>query len=183
MRISEGAQAANVIVEGEPGLYRVKDIFTTYQGSWDLGKSVYSPPQWADLDYMTSEERPGGDHHIYIRYDGYENVQAYVRSRDLQHKFTLPLSEKWANQPVNDGYDLQVGPNWEHMVEPNGQVVYAGGLPEWEHVSVFVVWELNPDDTEEPVDPEDAHIDILEPGAIIYIVTHGNDFQLKVTND
>ena len=183
MRISEGAQAANVIVEGEPGLYRVKDIFTTYRGSWDLGKSVYSPPQWADLDYLPQSMRPGGDHHIYVRFnDGYPSQVNFTTATLTEEK--LANDEKWIDLPVYNVYDPRTDQSaWRHRVENGGQVVRGGGLPDGEHASLFMVWELNPDDTEEPVDPEDAHIDILEPGAIIYIVTHGNDFQLKVTND
>lgn len=178
MRISEGAEYAGAEVNGTPNLYRVKDIFTTYQGSWERGKSPYSPPQWAELDYLFSM-RPGGDHHIYVRVLGTPLPPKIVFQSTTLRQEIDSLGEQWANFPVSQAYYSPNSPPWWHFLEPDGQVVYAGGLPEGEHVSFFVVWEPNPD-IDEPDKPTTHEVHLGAHGDVINIFQHGYSFSMEV---
>ena len=174
MRISEGAEKTGVYVTGAPVRYRVKDIFTTHKGSWDRGH-IYSPPMWADLDYPPSL-REGGDHHIYVRVvEGYRETVTFeaVGQREVRQV----AGENWANLPVFSAYPADASPPWVHFLEEKGQVVVGGGLPDGEHVSLFVVWEkvqgaVEPDPGLEPYVVEllkGQTVELVYPGQRIRI--------------
>ena len=35
-------------------VYRIKDVFTTREGSWEVGSAAYGVPQWAREDYLSA---------------------------------------------------------------------------------------------------------------------------------
>ena len=178
MRISEGAEKAGVYVNGDPIQYRVKDIFTTYKGSWDRG-NIYSPPMWADLDYPPSL-REGGDHHIYVRLiDGYRENVTFETSG--LHEVRQVEGDGWANLPVFNAYSIDDPPAWVHFLEEKGQVVVGGGLPDGEHVSLFVVWEkVNGVPEPGPGDDETQDIAITGFGQTVRINANGYAFEIEV---
>ena len=75
-RISDWAQKFGISIEptaGNPGetVYRVKDIFTTRDGSWEPSDKPGSVPQWARDAYLKPANHPqynddaGADHHLF----------------------------------------------------------------------------------------------------------------------
>ena len=178
MRISEGAEKAGVYITGAPIKFRVKDVFTTHKGSWDRGH-IYSPPMWADLDYPPSL-REGGDHHIYVRLvDGYRENVTFETSG--LHEVRQVEGDGWANLPIFNSYPAADPPAWIHFLEEKGQVLVGGGLPDGEHVSLFVVWE-NVNTVPEPVpgDDETHDIAITGFGQTVRISANGYAFEIEV---
>ena len=74
-RISDGAKAFNVTIRRATPVsgkvLRIKDIFTTFYGSWEISSSDGSLPQWARDTYLRPFGAPdyfddaGADHHLF----------------------------------------------------------------------------------------------------------------------
>lgn len=174
-RISSWAEAFNLTIKGlgeapvpadADVVYRVKDIFTTHNGSWEPGNDYGSVPQWARDDYLKPFGAPdyfddaGGDHHLFaavlgldgepmrkkeIVYwsDGFDSVNdpGYTGFVDRETK----EHSGWINIPVGPGSSYvpergERGP-WCWMPTGGSEVVCGGGLPAKNHISTFVVWQ------------------------------------------
>jgi hypothetical protein len=174
MEISEWASRYNVIVrrceerpDHPPGdiVYRVKDLFTTRDGSWDPSDKPGTIPQWARDRYLRPWDAPdrfddaGADHHLFARVldlngqpvkepdlilywsDGFEklgdaNYRNYVRMTPKQ-------GSGWANQVVFNNFNPDGGERGAWCWCPRGaaDVVVGGGMPNNHHVSFFAVWQ------------------------------------------
>ena len=147
-------------------VYLVKDIFTTYNGSWEPGDGFASVPQWARDDYLKPWGAPdyfddaGADHHLFAAIIGLDGE--LMREQDIQywsdgfdklgdpdydgyiHRNTKRQSG-WANIPMgpSSSYVPERGESGPWCWAPSGaaEVVCGGGMPAKQHVSTFVVWQ------------------------------------------
>ncbi len=183
-RISAGADAAGVQITGTPNKYRVRDVFTTHNGSWQLNDSVYGLPAWLERQ----PDQPGGAEHIYVRLSAATpsdvNPPWVKFATDIIIE-SQPLGRyRWANMPALNTYSPPAQSGWRHWLEGDGQIVVGGGLPDGEHVSLFVIWELNiePDEPEEPTQPSPytTYVTIPDEGHTVVIDAMGHFFYMQV---
>lgn len=193
-RISTEAIRFNIAVQpaivsaGQP-VYRIKDIFTTRDGSWEPSSVPGSIPQWARDTYLKPFSSPdyfddaGADHHIlggvYDEATGRMNKSAtihYWTYTDNANHVRVKVKDKsgWANIVMFNFYnpaDGNRGP-WAWCPETNGipaDIVSGAGMPNNWHVSFFATWVLAQGDgpVVPPVEPptQDPRIVKLETWA------------------
>ncbi|MBW7884068.1 MAG: hypothetical protein H3C34_15780 [Caldilineaceae bacterium] len=175
-RISNWAREFNLTVvpcEERPDrpqgdlVYRVKDLFTTFSGSWEPTDAPGGCPTWARESYLRPWGAPdyfddaGGDHNLFARVLDLDGNP--VKTRDLiiawsdgfhllgepdfsSHiKMTMTPKDKsgWANQPIWNSFVPERGERGAWCWCPQGasDVVSGGGLPDNLHISTFVVWQ------------------------------------------
>jgi hypothetical protein len=149
-------------------VYRVKDLFTTRDGSWEPRPGhMGAVPQWARDAYLRPWSAPdrfddaGGDHHLFARVldlngkpvtdqdlvlywsDGFHrlgdaNYRGYARMTPKQHS-------GWANLVMSGGSSYvpernEHGP-WCWCPRGAADVVVGGGMPANHHISIFAVWQ------------------------------------------
>jgi hypothetical protein len=161
----------------EDVVYRVKDLFTTRDGSWEPSNREGALPQWARDRYLRPFGAPdyfddaGADHHLFARVldlDGRPLTDAdlvqfwsggFAKLGDPAYQGYRPATPKqrsgWANIPVFSHYSPErgeIGP-WCWCPRGAGDVVEGGGMPFSWHVSTFAVWQAEPQATE-PDGPE-----------------------------
>lgn len=140
--------------------YVVKDIFTTQDGSWEVGQKP--PPfgieQWARDAYLKPWNAPdvfddaGGATHLFgavIGLDGKLLSNQVIRwwTNDNQHQYEMRTKQHsgWANMFMNADsafwpQNAQSGP-WCWAPAGASEGVFGGGLPNQWHVSTFAVWQ------------------------------------------
>ncbi|RIK40283.1 MAG: hypothetical protein DCC55_15525 [Chloroflexi bacterium] len=176
MRVGDWAKNFGVRVvpseqrpDNPPGdiVYRVKDIFTTRDGSWEPSDQPGARPQWARDTYLRPWGAPdyfddaGGDHNLFARVldlDGQpvKRQDLIICWSDGLHllgrpdfdqfiKMTMTPKEKsgWGNQPIWNSFSPERGEVGAWCWCPRGavDVVVGGGLPNNWHVSWFAVWQ------------------------------------------
>lgn len=155
MRISNwarqfGVQVTPVDAVSQPPngakVWRVKDIFTTRDGSWDVSNQPGSIEQWARDEYLWREfDDAGADHHLFGHADGISIRFWTWTDNGNQTTQQAKLQSGWANIPLYASSSFvpergERGPwAWQPNV-PYADVVTGGGLPARQHVSWFVVW-------------------------------------------
>lgn len=174
------AIAPATVAAGQP-VYRVRDIFTTRDGSWEPSGVPGAIPQWARDAYLRPWGAPdyfddgGGDHHMFgAIVDATTNRTIkpaaihYWTWTDNANHVTMPVKDKsgWANVLMFNIFypDLDADPNtgargaWAWTPAVDGiaaDVVKGGGMPfDW-HVSFFITWELTTGVGEPPPPPPD----------------------------
>lgn len=196
MRISEWIPVFNVQVmptAATPGApyYKLKDLFTTRDGSWEPSTAPGSIPQWARDTYLKPFGHPdyfddaGADHHLLggvfnamaQRMEKTGFVHYYTHTDDSNH-VDMAVKERsgWANIVITAKYDHTMGKQGPWSWYPQGRpadVVRGGGMPGmgW-HVSFFATWELTVADTTPPVDDTVARIAKLDTWARAWSVNH-----------
>lgn len=161
-------------------VYRLKDLFTTRDGSWEPSNRPGSVTDWARNLYLRPWGAPdyfddaGGDHHIFARVLDMNGEP--MKDRDLIMAWSDGL-----NKLADSGYDnyVHVTPKdksgWGNVVLfnsfspergekgawcwcPKGaaDVVVGGGLPNNLHVSFFAVWQAERRDANVVVPPVDG---------------------------
>lgn len=192
MRISDWATKLNVRVvpseqrpDNPPGdiVYRVKDVFTTRDGSWEPSDKPGARPQWARDTYLRPWgaadyfDDAGGDHNLFARVLDLNGQP--VKSQDLIicwsdgfHllgrpdfnqfiKMTMTPKERsgWGNQPVFNSYSPERGEGGAWCWCPRGaaDVVVGGGMPNNWHVSWFAVWQAERRQGGVVVEPDDGN--------------------------
>lgn len=133
----------------EHGVYRLTDLFTTLFGSWEMGTSEYSIPEWARNDFMSIFPMAGGDHNIYcVLLDANDRV-IKVATFDVRHggeAFVVATKrDGFAEKDVYGSFnpdDLNQSGGWSARVAgPTDSDLMTGfGLPMNQHVSLFCVW-------------------------------------------
>lgn len=185
MRISEWAKKLGVDVSPFDSLasppagatvYRVADIWTTRDGSWDVSNKRGSITQWARDDYLERKfDDAGADHHIFGRVLG--DPLARIRFwtwNDNGNLVVQPVKmhSEWGNIVMwsSSSFVPERGERGPWAWRPDvdyADVVSGGGLPANEHVSWFAVWRAEtydgaivtpPDPVEPPVDPGDGNV-------------------------
>jgi hypothetical protein len=179
MRISNWANNFRISVkraeerpDNPPGdlVYRVTDIFTTRDGSWEPSDKPGSLPQWARDSYLRPWGAPdyfddaGGDHNLFARVldqqgnpvktadliigwsDGFHLVGRADFAQSIKMTMTPKEKSGWANQPIWNGYNPDAGEVGAWCWCPRGaaDVMVGGGMPFKWHVSTFVVWQAEP---------------------------------------
>ncbi len=142
-------------------VYLVKDLFTTYQGKWDVTGGRWTVPQWAKDAYLTGSFLEAGvDHHLmaavigldgqFIKNheitfwsDGFDKLgdsgySSFVRERTKE-------ASGWANYPMgqSSAYNPDAGTSgpWCYMPAGPSEVLCGAGLPLGHQVTTFVVWQ------------------------------------------
>lgn len=163
-------------------IYRIKDIFTTCDGSWSPSNKTGSVEQWATNSYLLPPTDPayfddaGGAHHIFARvldFDGKpivaqdqlicwsDGVQLLGQENFAQYiKMTITPKARsgWGNQPIWSSFSPERGETgpWAWCPRGAADVMVGGGLPNNLHVSWFVVWQA---EARVPAEPDDNHTD------------------------
>lgn len=162
-RISEWAQQFGVFIDKAeviPGenVYRIKDIFTTRDGSWEPSDKPGSVPQWARDEYLKPIHHPqynsdaGADRHLFGAVMGSSgnllpvgDMHFYTYTDNGNHSTQRVKMHGWANIPLY-GSSATPGPwAWYPKNKLRADVVKGGGLPGGLHVSWFVVWQAATD--------------------------------------
>jgi hypothetical protein len=167
MRISEWAKQWGVTVDrvqanAGDNVYRIKDIFTTRDGSWEPSDKPGSVPQWARNDYLKPMNHPnynedgGADHHLFglvLERDGshktYGAIHYYTYTDDGNHVSVNVKKSGWGNQVIFASFAPKRGERGPWAWYPTGlkaDVVKGGGMPDNQHVSTFCVWQVEKDD-------------------------------------
>lgn len=179
MRFSDWARQLNVIVQpatvavGQPVL-RVKDVFTTRDGSWEPSQALGSIPQWARDTYLKPFNSPdyfddaGGDHHVFgCIWDTPNNKPIktgaihYYTWTDNSNHVDMPVKTQggWANVVMYNKFYPDQGERGAWAWHPAGSVpadvVVGGGMPYAFHVSFFATWTLETGTViDPPTDPD-----------------------------
>lgn len=163
MRISDAAKAFGIQVlpyNAKPGetVYRVVDIFTTRDGSWDPSSKPGSVPQWARDAYLKPMNHPqynddgGADHHIFgavQQIDGslYPSfpIQYFTWSDGANRTLQNAKKHGWANIVMysSSNFVPERGERGPWAWKPAGvaaDTVTGAGLPANQHVSFWAVW-------------------------------------------
>lgn len=192
-RISDWSQKFNVTVkpaQGAPGeiVYRVRDIFTTRDGSWDVSNKPGSVPQWARDAYLKPPSHPqynddgGADHHLFGAVAQGDNLQPHGAIRYWTFDDNGNQTEQrvklhgWANIVMWSSASFvpergERGPWAWAPKDVNADIVVGGGMPANQHVSFFVVWEpyklpaviTPPDPVDPPINPPTG----IDPAALL----------------
>ena len=162
-RISDAAKAFGVQVtpyNAKPGetVYRVADIFTTRDGSWDPSDKPGSVPQWARDAYLKPLSHPqynddgGADHHIFgavQQIDGslYPSfpIQYFTWSDGGNRTVQAAKKHGWANIVMfaSSKFVPERGERGPWAWKPAGvaaDTVTGAGMPSNWHVSFWAVW-------------------------------------------
>lgn len=159
MRISDWAKSFNIRVERAPvapgtPVYRVKDIFTTRDGSWEPSSVPGSIPQWARDAYLTKDfDDAGGATHLFgaMMRDGWivpgGTIEYWTHTDNQNRVFIKAKNHGWANLFMSPDASFvpdrgEIGPWAWCPAWSNTDTVIGGGLPQRWHISTFVVWEL-----------------------------------------
>lgn len=193
MRISDSAKLYGIRIKpatvavGAP-VYRIKDIFTTRNGSWEPGQDSGSLPQWARETYLKAWgsinyfDDAGADHHLFGGV--YNPATASMTSPAIIHYWTwtddanhvdVHVKDKsgWANIPITNTMYPDQGQTGAWAWSPKignvpADVIEGGGLPYNQHISWFATWVLESGAVVvPPVEPpaQDARIAKLETWA------------------
>lgn len=163
MRISEWATKFNVTIHpatGQPGetIYRVKDLFTTRDGSWDPSDKPGSVPQWARDTYLKPTNHPqyiddgGADHHLFgavaqgDRLQPHGTIHYWTFSDNGNHTDQRVKLHGWGNIVMwsSSSFVPERGERGPWAWQPAGvkaDIVVGGGMPSNWHVSFWCVWE------------------------------------------
>jgi hypothetical protein len=153
---------------GEP-TYRVKDVFSTRNGSWELSSEFGSIDAWARTDYQQgrSFDGAGGDHNFFILC--LDRTGQPLPGKGLlfwQGAMTAdftPSDPRTAKQdgsenlPIFGSYAPERGEHgsWSGAALGRSDVLVGVGMPLNQHVSVFLVLqaveEVTPPEPEKPV--------------------------------
>lgn len=162
-RISEWAQEFNVTIQpatGKPGetIYRLKDLFTTRDGSWETSGKPGSVPQWARDAYLKPMNHPqynddgGADHHLFgaiahsDRLQPHGSIRYWTFNDNGNQTVQRVKLHGWANVVMwsSSAFVPDRGERGPWAWQPagvNADVVVGGGMPSNWHVSFFAVWE------------------------------------------
>lgn len=163
MRVSEWAKYFNVTIRPATGaagetIYRIRDLFTTRDGSWDASGKPGSVPQWARDAYLKPIGHPqynddgGADHHIFgavaqgDRLQPHGNIHYWTFSDNGNHIDQRVKLHGWANIVMwsSSSFVHERGERGPWAWQPagvNADIVVGAGMPANQHVSWFCVWE------------------------------------------
>ena len=141
---------------GQPGetVYRVTDIFTTRDGSWEPSDAPGSVPQWARDAYLKPWGHPqyfddaGAAQNLFggIAMNGnmipHGTMHYYTYTDNQNHTNQRAKIHGWANIPIYGHSDVPGPWAWYPKNHNAADVVKGGGMPHGWHVSWFVVWEV-----------------------------------------
>lgn len=189
MRISNWVTEFNAEIipyQGDPGdsVYRLVDLFTTRDGSWEPSEKPGSVPQWARSEYLKPFGHPqynddgGADHHLFGAVRGeygalIPSFPIVFWTYDDNRNRTVQQAKRhgWANIVTysSSSFSPERGERGPWAWQPasvNADIVVGGGLPANWHVSWFAVWEpttiTTPPDDESTDERLAQRVDALE---------------------
>jgi len=146
-------------------VYRIKDVFTTRNGSWEVGSAAYGVPQWAREEYLSAAFAKAGERNnlfaAVIELNGqWRQAQEILywtgglgaltdlgsTTWDVKQTVETP---GWASMVMysSSSYDpaVRAGP-WCYTLNLPlpAEALCGAGLPEGLLVSTFVVWQAVP---------------------------------------
>ncbi|MBX3014387.1 MAG: hypothetical protein KF832_22890 [Caldilineaceae bacterium] len=169
-------------------IYRLKDLFTTRDGSWEPSAQPGSVEAWARDSYLLPPHHPeyfddaGGDHNLFVRVldeqgkplrtadlvigwsDGVHLLGEANFAQFIKMTITPKARSGWGNQPIWNSFNPEQGETGAWAFCPRGaaDVVVGGGLPHNQHISWFAVWQAERrSPVVEPVRPEPANVTML----------------------
>lgn len=159
-RIGEWAQQFGISIDrvsAQPGeiVLRVKDIFTTRDGSWEPSDKPGSVPAWARAQYLKPTNHPqynddgGADHHLFgaVMEDNggffrpWGDIRFYTYTDDKNHVNRRVKLNGWANIPIFGSSGIPGPWAWHPASGIKADLVKGGGLPGAIHVSWYAVWQ------------------------------------------
>ena len=179
VRVSDWATKFNVTIipaAGQPGetIYRVRDLFTTRDGSWDVSGKTGSVPQWARDTYLKPGNHPqynddaGADHHIFgavaqgDRLQPHGTIHYWTFNDNGNHTDQRVKLHGWANIVMwsSSSFVPERGERGPWAWAPKGvnaDIVIGAGMPANQHISFWAVWEpyTVPVVIIPPIDPPD----------------------------
>lgn len=163
MRVSDWVRQFNATIipaTGNPGetIYRVRDLFTTRDGSWDVSNKPGSVTQWARDTYLKPGDHPqynddaGADHHIFgavaqaDRLQPHGTIRYWTFADDGNHAAQRVKLHGWANIVMwaSSSFVPERSERGPWAWQPWGvkaDIVVGAGMPARQHVSWFCVWE------------------------------------------
>lgn len=168
-RLSVEAQKFNITIQpctANPGetVYRVKDIWTTRDGSWDVSSKPGTLPQWARDAYLSSAfDDAGADHHLFggVQRDGRMvssfPIEFYTWTDNKNYTvMNAKARSGWANVVMSSGAryfpdQQQRGPWAWRPAGVKADLVVGGGMPFQWHVSWFAVWVAESNVVQPPI--------------------------------
>lgn len=188
--ISTEVTALNLVVQSatvQAGqqYYKLLDLFSTRDGSWEPSQVMGAIPQWARDRYLKPWGSPdyfddaGGDHHVFgCVWDTANNrplktgkIHYYTWTDNANH-VDMDVKEKsgWANVVMYNKYYPDQGEKgaWAWYPSTGGlpaDIVMGGGMPYGNHISFFASWVLAYAEDTLPDPTEDARILKLEAWA------------------
>jgi hypothetical protein len=190
MRISNGANEMNVVINENGKHYEVVDVWTTIDGQWYVSESKWSIPQWAVDEYAVAGEL-GGAHHFFVRIldkEGLVDFDATVAYQNSGYYDDRKIQAKdgFANIPYYNVFYPDQGQSggWEVGPVLSGgpeYLVQCGGLPYGLHVTTFAV--LKPKTGNGNGNGEGHRVEVWLPvnNTTIELHTNGHDFKMEVT--
>ena len=152
-------------------VYRIKDIFTTRDGSWDVSNKPGSIEQWARDEYLTAQfDDAGADRHIFGRinhaigtFDPTGSIRYWTYNDEGNDSIqAVKPHSGWGNIVMYSSSSFvpargERGPwAWRPSVV-HADEVRGAGMPQNWHVSWFAVWQAEvyqPDVVDPPIDPD-----------------------------
>lgn len=160
-------------------VYRIKDIFTTRDGSWEWSDKPGAIEPWARAAYLLPPSHPayfddaGGNHHLFARVldqegkpilepeqiicwsDGLHRLGQANFEQAIQMTISPKVKSGWGNQPIWNAFAPERGESgpWAWCPRGAADVVVGGGLPNNWHVSWFVVWQAEKREQQENPTP------------------------------
>lgn len=162
MRISTwveqwGGEIVPCTLKPEQTGFRVRDAFTTRDGSWEPSDKPGSVPQWARDSYLKPLTSPyynddgGADHHLFgaiLQTSGlltpFASFDFWTHTDNRNHIVVKAKKHGWANQVIFSHFSPERGERGAWAWRPSGvpaDVFIGGGMPNNLHVSWYVVWE------------------------------------------
>ncbi len=150
-------------------VYRLKDVFTTIDGSWDVTGARYAIPQWAKEAYENPAQMMElqKQSHLYaavLDANGAllgEQVIRFTNRFDPANPDSrlTQNSTGWATFTMfsSSNYDPAGGQQGVWCWAPEGQAetICGGGRPvDGQSISIFAVWQITTAGAEEPPTPE-----------------------------
>lgn len=208
IRMSTGARSMRLVVEEAKtgGDLFLKEVFTTQDGKWDVGKDLFGIEQWARDAYLRPMSAPdyfnegGAAHNLFARV---LDEQGRVLPTDVlfwsetengkpknaEVRGTGEGFSGWANTQIWSSFNPdrnERGP-WRFAPKGAAHIVAGAGLPYNWHVSTFAVWQrgtpVTPTEPPPPTEPAPAIQDIFvtQPGTILRIYG-GVPYRIEVVN-
>ena len=130
--------------------YKVLHAWTTYNGQWDTGSSIYSVEQWAIDLYLgpnSGSDGFGGETHIFARVQD-KNGNHIDSSIDFKWPdgavSRMTNNNGWANTPITGSFSPERGESgfWTVSAGEDSEEFGRFALPNNHHVSLYVVFEI-----------------------------------------
>jgi len=129
--------------------YAIRDVFTTVNGSWELGAEKFSIPRWAVDDYGAGSFVERGAAHalfgaVLTADGGFRPMTPFLVGWPGESVLRVTAQSGWAHENMYEGasYNPQTsrGVYWMRPNMVGAETLINVGRPYGRRVSVFCVW-------------------------------------------